>query len=246
METITLKIKRQERPEAPYYWEDFKVSYTPGMTVTALLTQIQKKPINDRGEATQSVVYENGCCQGACGACTMLINGRPRLACSTIADHLSAPIVLEPLTKFPVIRDLVVDRSRFFNDLIRASSWISSDFNNPDAGLVIPSESIQKSYRELSSCTFCGSCLEACPQYNSRSSFVGAAVIGQIRLIHLLPMGRMEASQRLSIMMEEGGVEDCGHVGNCVKACPEGIDLRSAIARIEREVTVEAVRRLLG
>lgn len=246
METITLKIRRQERPEAPYYWEDFKVSYIPGTTVINLLVQIQKKPVNARGEATQSVVYENGCCQGECGACTMLINGRPRTACSALVDHLSAPLVLEPLSKFPVIRDLVVDRSRFFTDLINASSWISADFNDPDTAPLVLSESIQKKYRELSACTFCGSCLEACPQYNDRSSFVGAAVIAQIRLIHLLPLGRTEASRRLSVMMEEGGVEDCGHVGNCVKACPEGIDLRSAIAGVEREVTVEAVRRVLG
>lgn len=246
METITLKIKRQERPEAPYYWEDFKVSYTSGMTAAVLLHQIRKKPVNARGEATQSVVYEDCSHQVGCGVCTMLINGRPLTACSAVVDHLSAPIVLEPLTKFPVIRDLVVDRSRFFDDLIGAESWISADFNEPDAGLILLSESVQKKYRELSACTFCGSCLEACPQYNDRSSFVGAAVIAQIRLIHLLPMGRREAGRRLSVMMGEGGVEDCGHVGNCVKACPEGIDLSTAIAGMKREATLEGFRRLFG
>jgi len=113
--TITLKIKRQKSPYEKSYWEEFEVPYSPDMNVISALTEIQKNPVNKKGENTTPVVWDCSCLEEVCGACSMIINGVPRQACSALIDNLEQPITLEPLIKFPVVRDLFVDRQKMFD-----------------------------------------------------------------------------------------------------------------------------------
>jgi succinate dehydrogenase / fumarate reductase iron-sulfur subunit len=83
----------------------------------------------------------------------------------------------------------------------------------------------------------CGCCLEACPQVNDRSSFIGPAAINQVRLFNLHPSGKMHAKERLESLMGEGGVADCGKAQNCVEACPKEIPLVDSIAAMGRATT---------
>lgn len=253
MDKVYLKIKRQDSPNGDSYWEDFQVDNTPKMTVLTALKAIRQNPQNVKGEATTPVVWESNCCRGACGSCAMLINRQPMLACSAIIEELGYTIVLEPLSKFPVERDLVVDRSKMFEDLVKIGDWIlPRPGQNIDKGSLI--NDLDKTFAEnLSKCIHCGICLEACPQYHDRSSFVGAASIAKACLV-LLNVGtqhpstslRTDAVSILDRIMQEGGVEDCENAGNCEKVCPKGIPLLTSLARMKREVTKHALGKIFG
>ena len=106
--------------------EEFTVPYRSGANVLTCLMDIQKNPVTADGKQTTPVVWESSCLEEVCGACSMLVNCRVRQGCTALVDGLGDTITLEPMTKFPVIRDLVVDRSRMFHRSKRCmpgSTW---------------------------------------------------------------------------------------------------------------------------
>ena len=235
---VVLRIKRQERPETKPYWEEFHLSYRPYMNVITCLQEIQKNPKTFDSRKTTPVTWEQSCLEEVCGSCTMVINGRVRQACSSLVDQLGSHITLEPMTKFPVIRDLVVNRRTIFEGFKRVKAWISPGPNRMSGpGPKVSPELAQMRYG-LSKCMGCGCCLEACPQVNDRSDFIGPAAINQIRLFNSHPIGAQHKSDRLLALMGEGGIEDCGNAQNCVKACPKGIPLVTSIIETNREITL--------
>lgn len=219
------------------------------MNIISCLQYIAANPTTTAGVATTSVVWDSGCLEEVCGACTMVINGKVRQSCSSLVDKLSPGgevITLEPMTKFPVIRDLWVDRSRLFNDLKRVKAWVPIDGTyDLGSGPTVSQEQQEKMY-PLSRCISCGCCLEACPQYTPTNKFVGAAVISQARLFNEHPIGKSLKKDRLEVLMGEGGVADCGKAGNCVQVCPKQIPLLESIASVQRQVTVHAVKQLFA
>jgi succinate dehydrogenase / fumarate reductase iron-sulfur subunit len=247
--TVLLRIRRQDGPGHTPRWEEFAVPLRPNMNVISCLQYIAAHPHTTDGRATTPVVYESGCLEEVCGACTMLVNGRARQACSTLVETLGAParpISLEPVGKFPLVRDLLVNRQRLFDDLKRTRCWVPIDGTyDLGAGPAIPATAQEKRY-PLSRCISCGCCLEACPQYTPVNKFVGAAIISQVRLFNEHPTGAALKSERLTALMEDGGVADCGKAGNCVKVCPKEIPLLESIAVVQRQATVHAVRTFFG
>lgn len=234
------------------YWEEFELERVPSANIISSLMTIQRAPINSRGEKVTPVVWESGCLEEVCGSCSMLVNGRPRQACTALIENLiketgEEVVRVAPLTKFPLIRDLIVDRSRMFDDLKRIHGWIdvSGTKNNEHPGpKIFPDK--QKVMYDLSTCMTCGCCMEACPQVNARSAFIGPAAISQARLFNANPVGHTQASKRLRPLMEEGGISDCGNNQNCVKVCPKKIPLTDSIAAISRDVTLQAARDLFS
>ena len=219
------------------------------MNIISCLQWIAAHPTTTDGRATTPPVWDSGCLEEVCGACTMLINGRTRQACSALVDKLGDPddpITLEPMSKFPLVRDLFVDRSRLFNDLKRIKAWVPIDGTydlgpGPDTP-----QRLQHERYPLSRCISCGCCLEACPQYTPVNKFVGAAIISQVRLFNDHPTGKALKEDRLDTMMEEGGVADCSKAGNCVEVCPKEIPLLESIASVQRQATVYAVKRFFS
>ena len=126
-QTIDFRIRRQDTPQAPPRWEEFSVPYRPNMNVISCLMEIQRNPVTREGKRTSPPVWDCNCLEEVCGACSMVVNGRVRQACSALIDHLAQPIVLEPMSKFPLIRDLMVDRSRMFDALKKVHAWIPID-----------------------------------------------------------------------------------------------------------------------
>ena len=113
-ETFILKIYRGETGKQ--YWEEFEVELKPYINVISALMEIQKNPVNRKGKRVTPVNWEQGCLEEVCGSCSMLINGRPRQACTAIVEPIlkktgSRTITLAPFTKFPLVRDLVVNRA---------------------------------------------------------------------------------------------------------------------------------------
>src|SRR5580704_17442260 len=125
--TVILKIKRQATPTAAPRWEEFELAWRPGMNVISSMMEIARNPVTRDGKATTPITYDSNCLEEVCGSCAMLINGRARMARSALIDKLEQPIRLEPFTKFPVIRDLAVDRSVLFENLKTVKAWVPID-----------------------------------------------------------------------------------------------------------------------
>ena len=104
--SVTFIITRQNDMNSEPYQEEFEVPYRPNLNVIAALMEIRRNPVNKKGEKTTPVIWEMNCLEEVCGACSMIINGKPRQSCSAIVDQLEQPIRLEPMTTFPVVRDL--------------------------------------------------------------------------------------------------------------------------------------------
>ena len=241
-----LIIKRQKDANSAPYDETFVIPYRPNMNVIAALMEIQRNPINDKGEKTTPVTWDMNCLEEVCGACSMVINGKARQSCSAIIDTLEQPIRLEPMATFPVIRDLQVDRTKMFDNLKRVKAWIPIDGTyDLGAGPRMPEKKRQTAY-ELSKCMTCGVCLEVCPNVNKNSKFMGAQPISQVRLFNLHPTGSMNKDERLHALMGEGGLAECGNSQNCVTACPKGIPLTTSIAAMNRETTFQMFKSFFG
>ncbi len=239
---IRFKILRQDSPNKPdtRRWEEFDVPWHPQMNVISALMEIRKSPRTVDGKDVAPVVWESSCLEEVCGACTMLVGGKVRQACTALIDVISPegkPVTLAPMTKFPLVRDLVVDRSRMFDSLKKVKAWVDLDGIHALGPGPRQSREEQEEMYPLSRCMTCGCCLEACPQVNDSSGFIGPAAISQVRLFNMHPSGRMHAGARLETLMDEDGVAGCGKAQNCVEVCPKEIPLVDSIAIVSRQAT---------
>ncbi len=240
--SIQLKVKRQNTPSENSYWQEFKVPYRTNMNVIAALMEIQKNSVDAFGQKVNPVVWECNCLEEVCGACTMIINGKARQACSTLIDNLEQPIVLEPLTKFPIIRDLMIDRQIMFENLKKVKAWVEIDGTFALGPAPRIARKVQEWAYELSKCMTCGCCMEACPNVNQKAPFIGPAAISQVRLFNAHPNGELNKEERLDTLMADGGIADCGNSQNCVHACPKEISLTTSIADMNKQVNTHAFK----
>ena len=266
--TFFVKILRQDGPGKPSYWQRFELDYEPELNVISVLQKIAAKAKTDRGEKTSPVAWDCGCLEEVCGACTMVINGKVRQSCSALVDKLleqGGEIELRPMSKFPVVRDLFVDRRRMFTTLKKIKGWIPADGYYDLGPGPKQSRANQEAAYPLSECMTCGCCLDACPQYSKieltrrpdeteeqfraredaefNRNFVGAAAISQVVLLNLHPTGKMNAHERLDAMSDQGGIQICGNAQNCVAVCPKRIPLTASISRIGRDTTFNRLRK---
>ena len=268
-EKIKVRIRRQDGPKSDPYWELHEINYEPELNVISVLQRIAAQATNADGRKVSPVAWDCGCLEEVCGSCTMQINGRVRQSCSALVDKLldenEDEIVLEPMSKFPVVRDLMVDRQRLFRALTRVKAWVPVD-NYYNLG---PGErqlrAVQEQRYPLSECMSCGCCLEACPQYTKieleqredesdeefearklaayDQGFVGPHAISQAMLFNNHPTGKALASERMEALTGPGGIQACGNAQNCVAVCPKSIPLTTSIARASRSATLHAIRK---
>lgn len=268
-EFIIIRIRRQDGPGQKPYWELHKLKYEREMNVISVLQQIAAQATTTDGKKVAPVVWDCGCLEEVCGACTMVINGRVRQSCSALVDRLflenADEIVLEPMSKFPVVRDLMVDRGRLFRGLERIEAWVPVDsYYDLGPGERISREDQERNY-PLSECMSCGCCLEACPQYNKidlkqnegesdaafedrqraafDEAFIGPHAVSQAILFNNNPTGKTLASQRLDALSGAGGIATCGNAQNCVAVCPKEIPLTTSLARAGRDTTINAIKK---
>ncbi|MEO8496858.1 MAG: succinate dehydrogenase iron-sulfur subunit [Planctomycetota bacterium] len=267
-----VRVLRQDRPAQPSYWQSFRLNREPELNVTSILQRIAAKPATVSGEHVSPVAYDANCLEEVCGSCTMLINGRVRQACSALVDQLLQDqpngIELRPLTKFPVIRDLMIDRRRLFRALEKLQCWIPVDgYYDAGPGPRQSQEQQEQAY-PLSECMSCGCCLEACPQYTKVEvqceadetderlrqredetfdrSFIGAHAMNQVVLMNSHPTGKMTATSRLEALVAQGGIQNCGKAANCQAVCPKEIPLMTSWARAGRAATLHTLKAFVG
>jgi len=239
--TVIIKIKRQDNPNAQSHWEEFELTWQPGMNVISSMMEIARNPVTRDGKPTTPITYDSNCLEEVCGSCAMLINGRARMACSALVDKLEQPIRLEPFTKFRVIRDLTVDRSVLFENLKTVKAWVPIDGTYDLGPGPRVSPEVQEAAYPLSRCISCCCCMEACPQFNKDTGFVGAATISQVRLFNTHPTGAELKLERLAALMGDGGIQECGYAQNCVEVCPKDIPLTRSISEVSGEVMKQAI-----
>ncbi|HEX6242935.1 MAG TPA: 2Fe-2S iron-sulfur cluster-binding protein, partial [Polyangiales bacterium] len=120
---VTFRIWRQDGPDQQGHYDEFRIAYRPGANVVSCLMEIQRNPVTTDGRKVAPVIWDAACLEEVCGSCAMNINGRVRMACSALIDRIvgdgEAVITLQPMSKFPVTRDLSVNRDRMFEALKR-------------------------------------------------------------------------------------------------------------------------------
>ncbi len=267
--TFEVRVLRQDSPDGPSYWERHRIPYQRDMNVISVLQTIAAQAKTSDERAVAPVAWDCNCLEEVCGSCTMLVNGRTRMACTALVDRLleenPEEIELRPMTKYPVIRDLVVDRGRLFRALQKIKGWVAVDGYYDMGPGPRQSPETQQAIYPVTECISCGCCLEACPQcgkielsrhegetdeqFKARqhkaydAGFLGAAPIAQAIRFNEDATGKMNAAERLETLMAEGGIQICGNAQNCVAVCPKEIPLDRAIAKAGRATTVYAIKR---
>lgn len=237
---LTLKVWRQKNSKDKGKFETYKLSgISPDMSFLEMFDVLNEQLIN---ESKDPIAFDHDCREGICGMCSMYINGRPhgpKNAVTTCQLHMRSfkdgdTIVVEPwrASAFPVIKDLVVDRSAF--DRIQAKGgFISVNTGNAQDANNIP---VSKHNADLAfaaaACIGCGACVAACK--NSSAMLFVSAKVSQLAL---LPQGEPERVQRVKEMVAQMDVEgfgNCTNTGACEAECPKSISLEN-IARLNRE-----------
>src|ERR1700728_2791274 len=245
-QTIKVEIKRQSTPDAKATTQTSETPYPPNMTTPSLRGKTALTPRTVNGTDTTPITYDSNCLEEICGSCAMLVNGKARMACSALVDKLEQPITLAPLSKFPVVRDLAVDRSVLFENLKKVKAWVPIDgtYDLGPAPRQFPQ--IQEERYPLSNCISCTICMEVCPQFNDVTGFVGAATIAQAKLFNMDPAGSVLKEERLRALAGDGGIQECGFAQNCVQACPKQLPLTEAISDMGRDVFIQQVKDLFA
>ena len=244
---ITLKIWRQKDSKAKGQLETYKLNeVSTASSFLEMLDQLNEQLIN---EGTEPIAFDHDCREGICGMCSLFINGRahgPDSGVTTCQLHMRMfndgdTVFVEPWRSraFPVIKDLVVDRSAF-DRIQQAGGFVSvnTSGNTIDANATpIPKEDADKAFM-AAACIGCGACVATCKN-GSAMLFVGA----KVSQYALLPQGKVEATTRVLNMvrqMDEEGFGNCTNTGACEVECPKGISLEN-IARMNREYLVASV-----
>ncbi len=186
--TKKFRLKVYRGVPGSQYWETYELEERTGLNIVSALMILQRNPVTIDGRRVTPIAYESGCLENVCGSCSMLINGYPKQACAALVRQIiettkNPEITLAPFTKFPLIRDLMIDRSAMFENLKAISGWIEADatWDHGPGPKITPHE--QEVRYVLSTCMTCGCCSEGCPQVNAHSDFMGPAPISQARLL---------------------------------------------------------------
>ena len=244
---IKLKIWRQAGPKDPGHFEHYKVEANPHMSFLEMLDVLNEQLLEDGKEP---VAFDHDCREGICGACSMVIDGHPHgprrgtTACQLHMReyHDGAEITIEPwrASAFPIIKDLVVDRSAF-DRIQRAGGYVSVNTGAaPDANAILIGKHESDEAFDYAACIGCGACVAACPNA-SAMLFVGSKVAH----LSLLPQGQIERRDRVRKMveaMDAEGFGGCTNHGECSAACPKLISF-DAIALLNREYIAAGFQR---
>lgn len=200
--------------------------------------------IKDQLDGT--LAYRWSCRMGVCGSCGMKVNGEPKLTCATfLADYAPGPVRVEPMTNFPVIRDLVVEIGDFMRKLTEVKPWIlRKEEKSLSEGEYRQTPSELEGYKQFSMCINCLLCYAACPVYGLEPDFIGPAAIALAQRYNLDSRDQ-GGPERLEILSQHDGIWGCTFVGECSKVCPKDVDPAGAIQRYKLSASLASLKRLL-
>jgi len=231
MRKLTVRILRAKPgQEKNAHFDEYCIEEKPRMSVLLVLDEIKETK-------DPSIYYESVCRSSICGSCAIKINGQPKLACKTQTSSLPDKITLEPLDVFPLIKDLAVDKSQFFEELNKKlETWVhrQKEFKNLDEKI---SEELASQLYESERCIECGICISACVAA-SCAKFMGASGCGKGLRFVLDPRNEdKEAIKKLiSVLASDEGLWGCHGIGACEKFCPKEINLLKQLGKARIEV----------
>jgi fumarate reductase iron-sulfur subunit len=221
---VILQVARYQPGGEPERWlQRYDIAYRRDWVVLDALNHL-------KNEVDGTLSFRWSCRMGVCGSCGMMVNGEPRLTCETfLSEFPYGPIRIEPLTHFPVIRDLVVDIDDFMEKLPDVKAWLIPQENKPpEDGEYLQTPAERAQYERFSMCINCMLCYSACPVYGLDSTFIGPAALalGQRYNLDSRDRGRAE---RADVFGRHEGIWECTYVGDCTRVCPKGVDPAGAI-----------------
>ncbi|HLB33399.1 MAG: succinate dehydrogenase [Verrucomicrobia bacterium RIFCSPHIGHO2_12_FULL_41_10] len=245
-----LRIWKQEHHDTPGRFEAIEAHDIPAeASLLEMLDIVNERFVNER---KMPIAFESDCREGICGTCSMVINGMPQgpgrgAACQVYMRSFQdgETITLEPyrVASFPLVKDLVVDRSAY-DRIIQSGGFITEHTGGaPDANTTLISKKIADRAMDAASCIGCGACAAACPN-SSAMLFVGAKVTH----LSLLPQGQPERRDRARTMvraMDEEGFGNCSNYYACEAVCPSAISA-SVIATLNREFVAAEIAEAIG
>jgi fumarate reductase iron-sulfur subunit len=231
-QTVTLEVFRYhpEQDQEPRY-QSYEVPFHQDWVVLDALNYI-------KGEIDGTLTYRWSCRMGVCGSCGMMVNGTPKLTCAAfLRDYYPQPIRVEPLTHFPVIRDLVIDFDDFIHKLTDVKAWlIPREEKSLDDGERLQTPAQLAEYKRYSMCINCMLCYAACPVYALEPEFVGPAALALAQRYNLDSRDGAK-DLRADVVASDEGVWECTLVGECSVVCPKDVDPAGAIQRAKLQST---------
>lgn len=218
-----IKIKRQEGPKKKPYWQIIEYDGDDAESIASVLRKLNNRNdiLDTFGNKVKPIEWECGCLIKKCGACAMRIDGIPKLACSVFLKDCENEITLEPLSKFPIIKDLKVDRDVIFENLKNLDLYLNERSNKK--------ETTEYSYQSAK-CLQCGCCLEICPNFNIDENFVGA--LGAVNSYRILEQENDDDHYKnLSKMYKKNYFNGCGKSLSCHNICPVKIPVEDLITK---------------
>ena len=231
----TLRVKRFN-PEADTpkpYWQEFSVEVDDSTTVLDALIKV-------REEVDGTLALRCSCRSAICGSCSMHINGHATLACKIKVSAISTnddPIVVEPMTVMPVIKDLVVDMDLFWDKIREITPWLQPEGREPKEEYRVPNEAMIN-LGGVTNCIMCGACVSDCTVLEVDRAFIGPAALAKAYRFVDDPRDS-KARERLETLSEYSGIWDCTRCMECVQVCPKGVAPMDRIMDL-REEAMEA------
>ena len=224
---MIVKIKRQKTPDSAPYWQSFHYDGPMHVPVSAVLDSLNYTDdlFDIEGKPADRIRWECSCMQAMCGGCAMIINGVPALACATFADEAKdGELQLEPLSKFPVVADLIVDRSIIYENLIKAKTYLDD--------LAVSDNRQHNQQYSVAKCLKCGLCLEVCPNYHPGGDFFGAVFANDSYLI--ASQSKDKKAPVIKEYKKHFGA-GCSKALSCQTVCPMKIETLTSIMRMNRK-----------
>jgi fumarate reductase iron-sulfur subunit len=229
---------RPDNEKAPTF-QRYEVPYRSDWVVLDALNHIK-----DHVDGTLS--FRWSCRMGVCGSCGMLVNGEPRLTCAAfLRDYWPEPIRVEPLSNFPVVRDLVINMDDFMNKLQEVKAWLVPKQEKPlEEGEYRQTPAELARYKQYSMCINCMLCYAACPVYGLNPEFIGPAAIALGQRYNLDSRDGAQA-ERAEVISSHEGIWECTFVGDCTRVCPKNVDPAGAIQLAKVQNTMEWYKSVL-
>ncbi len=225
----TLKIFRYnpEKDTKPSY-KTYKIDAVETDRVLDLLEKI-------KGYQDGTLSVRRSCAHGVCGSDGMRINGMNRLACKTLVRDVGLKITVEPLLGLPVMKDLIVDLTPFFEHYVSVKPWFINDEPAPERERLQSPEQRAR-FDDTTKCILCACCTTSCPSFWSNEQYVGpAAIVAAHRFI--FDSRDRAGAERLRILNDQFGVYRCHTIFNCTEACPREIQVTKAIGEVKRAIS---------
>lgn len=225
--------------EAEPRLQSYELTYKESWVVLDALNYI-------KAEIDPTLSFRWSCRMGVCGSCGMMVNGEPKLTCETfVRDYDTDTIRIEPLTHFPVVRDLVINMEDFMEKLPSVSPWlIPAEEKSLTSGEYLQTPGQVAQYKRFSMCINCMLCYSACPVYGLDSTFTGPAALALAQRYNLDSRDDGQ-DDRAGVVTSHEGIWECTYVGECTTVCPKGVDPAGAIQMLKLSYALDWAKSLV-